>query len=182
MLVDWKRSIIKTIIYRIITLFLGTLTAYIGTGDIASAGGVALLTEAVQSVNYFIYEAIWSHYEERRLRREIEEEMINREIEMTINLDFLRDLSYELSRMDTFVADVYSSIIDFYNRLLKNEEIQDIHDEVLKHKAHFKKVHEGRNFPDRDELEDIIEYEAPETAKEQGSSEDKKSKGKKEKR
>ena len=180
-MVDWKRSIIKTLIYRMLTLVLGTLTNYAITQDIGAAGLATILTEAVQSVNYFIYEAIWSHYEERRLRRKIEEEMLNREIEMTINLDFLRDLSYELSRMDTFVVDVYNSIINFYNRLLKNEEIQDIHDEVLKHKVHFKKAHEGRNFPDKDELEDIIEYEAPEIAKEQGSSKGKKSQDKKEK-
>ena len=180
-MVDWKMSIIKTLIYRMLTLVLGTLTNYAITRDIGAAGLATILTEAVQSVNYFIYEAIWSHYEERRLRRQIEEEMLNREIEMTINLDFLRDLSYELSRMDTFVADVYNSIIDFYNRLLKNEDIEDIHEEVLKHKAHFKKAHEGRNFPDRDELKDIIEYEAPEIVKEQESSEEEKSKGKKEK-
>ncbi|TXT63423.1 MAG: hypothetical protein BAJALOKI3v1_370003 [Promethearchaeota archaeon] len=138
-----------------ITLVLGTITAYVGTGDLAAAGGVALLTEAVQSVNYFIYEMIWSHFEERRLRREIEKEIMSREIEMRIDYNFLRDLSYEMSQMDTFVAEVYNSILDFYNRMLKNEELKDIHDEILKHKEHFKKVHEGRNFPKREDLEDF---------------------------
>jgi uncharacterized membrane protein len=138
-----------------ITLVLGTITAYVGTGDLAAAGGVALLTEAVQSVNYFIYEMIWSHFEERRLRREIEKEIMSREIEMKIDYNFLRDLSYEMSQTDTFVAGVYNSILDFYNRMLKNEELKDIHDEILKHKEHFKKVHEGRNFPKREDLEDF---------------------------
>jgi uncharacterized membrane protein len=151
-----------------ITLVLGTITAYVGTGDLAAAGGVALLTEAVQSVNYFIYEMIWSHFEERRLRREIEKEIMSREIEMRIDYNFLRDLSYEMSQMDTFVAEVYNSILDFYNRMLKNEELKDIHDEILKHKEHFKKVHEGRNFPKREDLEDFTGLAGEEEEEKEG--------------
>lgn len=35
--IEWKNSLVKSIIYRSITLVLGTLTAYIITGSIAIA-------------------------------------------------------------------------------------------------------------------------------------------------
>ncbi|UCC19669.1 MAG: DUF2061 domain-containing protein, partial [Promethearchaeota archaeon] len=57
--IEWKESLIKSLIYRALTLLLGTLTAYIITGSIAIATGTALLTEAVQSVFYFGYELSW---------------------------------------------------------------------------------------------------------------------------
>ncbi|MGM0470494.1 MAG: DUF2061 domain-containing protein, partial [Promethearchaeati archaeon] len=147
--VEWKRNIIKTIIYRIITLILGTITVFLATGDLAVAGIVALITEAVQSVNYFIFETIWDTYEKRRLREKFEKELINREVDIKIKYLFLKDLSYELSQMDTFIADVYNSILDFYNRMLKNEQLKDIHEDILKHREHFIKVHARRNFPER---------------------------------
>ncbi|MFO7794729.1 MAG: DUF2061 domain-containing protein [Promethearchaeia archaeon] len=153
--VEWKRNIIKTIIYRIITLILGTITVFLATGDLAVAGIVALITEAVQSVNYFIFETIWDTYEKRRLREKFEKELINREVDIKIKYLFLKDLSYELSQMDTFIADVYNSILDFYNRMLKNEQLKDIHEDILKHREHFIKVHARRNFPEREELEVI---------------------------
>jgi hypothetical protein len=107
---------------------------------------IALLTEAVQSVNYFIFETIWSYYERKRLRKKIEEEIIRREIDVKINYQFLKELSYELSRFDTFVEEIYDSILTFYNKLLKNEQLKTMHDEIEKHKAYFVKAHKGRNF------------------------------------
>jgi uncharacterized membrane protein len=152
-----KKSLFKSIIYRMITLVLGTLTSYLFTGDIGVATGLALLTEAVQSVNYFIFESIWSYYERKRLRKKIEEEII-REIDLTVNYEFLRELSYELSRFDTFVEEIYRSIINFYDRLLKNEQLEDIHDEIKKHREIFVKAHEGRNFKEIP-LEEFYEEE-----------------------
>jgi len=153
-----KRSLIKSIIYRMITLALGTLTSYLFTGDIGVATGLALLTEAVQSVNYFVFETIWSYYERKRLRKKIEEEII-REIDLTVNYDFLRELSYELSRFDTFVEEIYISILNFYDRLLENEQLEDIHEEIKKHRETFVKAHEGRNFKEIPLEEDVYEEE-----------------------
>ncbi|MBD3194850.1 MAG: DUF2061 domain-containing protein [Candidatus Lokiarchaeota archaeon] len=161
-MVDWKRSLLKTVIYRLITLVLGTLTAYVATQDLAAAGGVALLTEFVQSINYFIYETIWSHFEERRIRKKVEEEFMNKEVQMMIDFNFLRDLSYELSQMDTFIDKVYFSIIKFFDRMLENEELETLHDEILKHKAHFELVHQGRNFKPDEGVEQLDKEEIKE--------------------
>ncbi len=153
-----KRSLIKSIVYRVITLALGTLTSYIFTGDIGVATGLALLTETVQSVNYFVFETIWSYYERKRLREKIEKEII-REIDLKINYEFLRELSYELSRFDTFVEEIYRSIINFYNKLLKNEQLEDMHEEIKKHREVFIKAHKGRNFKEIPIEEEIYEEE-----------------------
>jgi len=38
--IEWKESLIKSLIYRALTLVLGTLTAYLITGSIEIAAGV----------------------------------------------------------------------------------------------------------------------------------------------
>ena len=69
--IEWKVSLIKSLIYRAITLLLGTLTAYLITGSIAIATGTALLTESVQSLFYFGYEISWSNISRRKLEKKI---------------------------------------------------------------------------------------------------------------
>lgn len=166
--VDWKRSLVKTIIYRIITLILGTITAYIIFQDIGAATGAALLTEAVQSVNYYFFELIWSHYEVRRLRKEIKEELLRREVDVRIDLNSIKEISYELSQIDTFVKDLYVTIMNFYNRMLKNEELMPLHEKILAHKRHFETVHAGRNFPKIEDMSEELEEQILKDAKEFG--------------
>ncbi|TXT57295.1 MAG: hypothetical protein BAJALOKI2v1_490020 [Promethearchaeota archaeon] len=166
--VDWKRSLIKTIIYRIITLILGTITAFIIFQDIGAATGAALLTEAVQSVNYYFFELIWSHYEVRRLRKEIKEELLRREVDVRIDLNSIKEISYELSQIDTFVKDLYVTIMNFYNRMLKNEELMPLHEKILAHKRHFETVHAGRNFPKIEDMSEELEEQILKDAKEFG--------------
>ncbi|MFX1288562.1 MAG: DUF2061 domain-containing protein, partial [Promethearchaeota archaeon] len=79
--VEWKNSLIKSIIYRGITLVLGTITAYILTGSIAVATGTALFTEIVQGINYFIYELVWSNVSRRKLEKRILQSLQVREID-----------------------------------------------------------------------------------------------------
>ncbi|NVM36099.1 MAG: hypothetical protein HWN81_10920 [Candidatus Lokiarchaeota archaeon] len=52
--IEWKQSVVKSIIYRSITLLLGTLTVYIITGSLSIATGTILLAEAVQVVIFLI--------------------------------------------------------------------------------------------------------------------------------
>jgi uncharacterized membrane protein len=144
-MVEWKESLLKSIIYRIVTLFLGGLVAFFVTGDTGQALILTVITEFVQFVNYFIFETIWTNLRAWRLEKKIKEKAM-REIALTLDFESLKEISYELSRINTFVNDIYVSIINFYNRVLKNESLKDIHEEVREHKAHFETIHAGRNF------------------------------------
>jgi len=144
--IEWKQSLIKSIIYRSITLALGTLTAYLITGSIAVATGTALLTEAVQSVNYFVYEMVWSNVSRRKLEKRIIEKIERREIELKLDFTSIKELAYQLSQIDTFVPEIYSSTKRIFNNMLKNENLAEIHEEIKKYKEYFKTVHSGRNI------------------------------------
>ncbi|MEJ2248477.1 MAG: DUF2061 domain-containing protein [Candidatus Lokiarchaeota archaeon] len=142
---EWKESLLKSIIYRIITLLLGGLISFFITGSAGQALLLTIVIESVQFVNYFVYETIWTNLRAWRLKQKIKEEAM-REIALTLDFESLKEISYELSRIDTFVNDIYISIINFYNRVLANESLKDIHDEVREHKKHFETIHSGRNF------------------------------------
>lgn len=144
-MVEWKESLLKSIIYRIVTLMLGGLVAFFVTGDTGQALILTLITEFVQFINYFVFETIWTNIRAWRLKQKIKE-MAMREIALTLDFESLKEISYELSRIDTFVNDLYISILNFYNRILKNENLKDIHEEVKEHKENFITIHSGRNF------------------------------------
>ena len=82
---EWKESLIKSLIYRSITVLLGFFTAYIVTGSLIMALGVALLTEFVQFIFYFFYEIIWTNLITRK--RIIEE--IKQTVELQQNYDVI---------------------------------------------------------------------------------------------
>jgi uncharacterized membrane protein len=141
-----KRSLFKSIVYRIITIFLGISTALVVTGDIYQALSLGLVTEFVQFINYFVFETIWSYYERKRLRQKFRKEFLEREVELKVNYSSIKELSYELSRFDTFVKAIYTAILNFYNSLLDNDDLEELHDEISNHKEFFIKAHAGRNF------------------------------------
>jgi uncharacterized membrane protein len=66
-----KESFFKSVIYRIITVFLGMLVILIVTGNLLAAFSIGFATETVQFINYFFYEAIWTNYHDKRLRLKI---------------------------------------------------------------------------------------------------------------
>jgi uncharacterized membrane protein len=144
--IEWKQSLVKSIIYRGITLVLGTLTAYVLTGSIAIATGTALLTEAVQAVNYFVYELVWSNISRKKIEKEILQRIKNREIDITLDYSSIIDLAYELSKINTFMPKLYLSTLNTFNRLLKNKELEEIHDEIEKYKENFQRTHSGRKM------------------------------------
>ncbi len=153
---EWKTSIIKSIIYRAITLVLGTLTAYVFTGSLAIATGTALLTEAVQAVNYFVYELIWSNYSRKKIEKEVLERMKRREVEFLIDLDSLKQLAFEMSLINTFIPRIYLSVKNFYKRILANENLKEIHEEVATYKENFELIHSGRKmFFEKDKAKDV---------------------------
>ncbi|MFX0077561.1 MAG: DUF2061 domain-containing protein [Candidatus Hermodarchaeota archaeon] len=144
--VEWKSSLIKSLIYRGITLVLGTITAYILTGSIAIATGTALLTELVQGINYFIYELIWSNISRRKLEQRILNSLQIREVDLKIDYSSIEELAYVLSQIDTFVPKLYLSTLNVFNSMLKNEELDEIRDVIQKYKDNFQRVHSKRKL------------------------------------
>ena len=69
--IEWRGTLIKSLIYRSITVLIGMLMAFILTQSIVIATSIGLLTEVVQGVNYFIYELIWSNISRRKLEKRI---------------------------------------------------------------------------------------------------------------
>ena len=144
--IEWKESLIKSLIYRTITLFLGTLTAYLITGSIAIATGTALLTEAVQSIFYFGYEISWSNVSRRKFEKRIIAQIKKREIELKLDYSSIKELAYQLSQIDTFIPDLYISIQNIFNKMLENKELEEIHEEIKKYKNYFDVRHSGRKM------------------------------------
>ncbi|MFX0011521.1 MAG: DUF2061 domain-containing protein, partial [Candidatus Hermodarchaeota archaeon] len=110
--IEWKSSLIKSIIYRSITILLGIITAYIITRNLAAALSLAPLTELVQGINYFIYELIWSTIARRRLEQRILKNLQIREVDLKIDYSAIEELAYALSQIDTFVPKIYLSTLN----------------------------------------------------------------------
>ena len=144
--IEWKESLIKSLIYRSLALVLGTLTVFIFTGSIAIATGAALLTEAVQAVNYFIYELTWSNISRRKFEKKILSQIEKREIELKLDFSSIKELAYQLSQIDTFVPKLYLQTKGIFNSMLENKELEEIHEDIKKYKESFEAVHSGRKL------------------------------------
>lgn len=138
-----KESLIKSTIYRIITILLGMVVALIITGNVVLALSLGLATETVQFIYYFIYETIWTNYHDKRLRRKIE---MTREVDIKFDFDLIKDMSFEFSQTDTFIKEYYDSILIFFERLLQNQHLEDIHADILRDKTYFELKHKHKKF------------------------------------
>ena len=138
-----KESLLKSIIYRIITITLGILVVYIITGSLVAALSLGLITESVQFINYFVYESVWTNFHDKRLKRRIEE---MREVDVKFDFDLIKDLSYEFFQTNTFVKEHYNSILKLLDNLLKNNYLDEIHDVILRDKTYFEIKHKDRTF------------------------------------
>ena len=139
-----KESLFKSVIYRIITIFLGMLVLLILTGgDVIAAFLAGLATETVQFINYFVYETIWTNYHDKRLRIKIEK---TREVDIKLDFDFLKEMSFEFSQTDTYDKEAYESVLSFFDKLLQNKNLIEIQEEVQRDKNYFELRHKARSF------------------------------------
>ncbi|MFX0040395.1 MAG: DUF2061 domain-containing protein [Promethearchaeota archaeon] len=144
--IEWKQSLVKSLIYRSLTIVLGTLTAFLITGSVAIATTTALLTETVQSVNYFIYELTWSNISRRKLEKKIIERIKRKEINLKLDFSSIKELAYQISQIDTFIPKLYIQTKAIFNSMLENEELEEIHEDIKKYKESFEAVHSGRKL------------------------------------
>ncbi len=138
-----KESFFKSVIYRIITIFLGMLVILAVTGDALAAFSIGFATETVQFIYYFFYEAIWTHYHDKRLRIKIER---TRKVDIKLDFDLLKEISFEFSQTDTYIKEPYESIISFFENLLQNENLAEIQEEIQRDKKYFELKHKDRRF------------------------------------
>ena len=53
-------NLVKTCTYLVIHLVIGFSVAYLFTGSIAIAGGIALIEPLVNAVAFFFHETVWN--------------------------------------------------------------------------------------------------------------------------
>lgn len=58
-MVNYKRHIVKTISYRIISTFIGFLFMYVITGSIKVSTAFSLVEVIWKPIQYYIHERIW---------------------------------------------------------------------------------------------------------------------------
>ncbi|MBA7557811.1 hypothetical protein ES705_50583 [subsurface metagenome] len=138
-----KESFFKSVLYRIITIFLGMLVIFTITGDMIAAFSIGMVTETVQFINYFFYEAIWTNYHDKRLRIKIER---TREVDIKLDFDLLKEISFEFSQTNTYVKEAHESILSFFKKLLQNESLAEIHEDIQRDKNYFELKHKDRSF------------------------------------
>ena len=138
-----KESFFKGVIYRIITIFLGMLVIFIVTGNVLAAFSIGFATETVQFIYYFFYEALWTHYHDKRLRVKIER---TRKVDIKLDFDLLKEISFEFSQTDTYVKEPYDSIMSFFENLLQNENLAEIQKDIQRDMNFFELKHKDRSF------------------------------------
>jgi uncharacterized membrane protein len=138
-----KESFLKSIIYRIITIALGMLVVLIATGDLVAAFSLGIATEAVQFVNYFVYEAIWTYYHDKRLKTQI---LMTKQVNLKFDFKLLKEISFDFSQTNTFIQEAYESTVSFFDKLLQNENLSEIHEDIQRDKNFFVLQHKNRSF------------------------------------
>ena len=86
------------------------LVIFIVTGNVLAAFSIGFATETVQFIYYFFYEAVWTHYHDKRLRIKIE---LTRKVDINLDFDILKEISFEFSQTDTYVKEPYESNVFF---------------------------------------------------------------------
>ncbi len=119
------------------------LVILIVTGNLFAAFSIGFATETVQFINYFFYEAIWTHYHDKRLRLTIEK---TRKVDIKLDFDLLKEISFEFSQTDTYVKEAHESILSFFERLLQNENLVEIHEDIQRDKIYFVLKHKDNSF------------------------------------
>ncbi len=119
------------------------LVAFIITECLAAALSLGLITEAIQFINYFIYQSVWTNFHDKRLKRKILE---TKEVDIKFDFELIKEISYEFSQTNTFLKEIYDSILRFFDKILQNKYLGEIYDIILKDKTYFELKHERRSF------------------------------------
>lgn len=56
-----KRSIAKSISYRIICIISLAIVTYVFTGDLIQMTGIVVVFQTIQTIIYYFHERVWEH-------------------------------------------------------------------------------------------------------------------------
>jgi len=56
-----KRAIVKTLCYRLFMIAITVVVAWLSTGDVSDALSIGLVSNAVKTGTYYVYERVWDH-------------------------------------------------------------------------------------------------------------------------
>jgi hypothetical protein len=68
-------------------------------------------------------------------------------------MEAIRSIAKEFSRIDTFNPTIYNSVISFYDRILQNEDLDELHEDFNKYKKAFEIMHRERQLCEDEEEE-----------------------------
>ena len=119
------------------------LVIFIVTGDLFAAFSLGFATEIVQFINYFFYESIWTNYHDKRLKLKIER---TREVDVKLDFDLLKEISFEFSQTYTYAKEAYEHILSFFLKLLRNENLVEIQEDIQRDKNFFELKHKDSSF------------------------------------
>jgi hypothetical protein len=71
---------------------------------------------------------------------------MTREIDVKLDFDLLKDISFEFSQTDTYIKEAHDSILAFFEKLLQNKNLDEIQEDILRDKNYFKLKHKNRSF------------------------------------
>lgn len=56
-----KRSITKSVSYRIVSIIADALAAYLFTHSVALSAGIVIFVDTYSTVLYYLHERVWAH-------------------------------------------------------------------------------------------------------------------------
>lgn len=56
-----KRSLVKSISYRVLSLTVDSMVAYLFTRDVALSAGIVIVVNTYSTVLYYFHERVWAH-------------------------------------------------------------------------------------------------------------------------
>ena len=69
-----------------------------------------------------------------------------KEVDLKFDFELIEEISYEFSQTGTFVKEIHDSILRFFDKILENKYLGEIHDAILRDKTYFELKHEHRSF------------------------------------
>jgi uncharacterized membrane protein len=56
-----SRSLVKTLVYRVLMIFVTIAVAYVFTDSVVAALNIGIVTNLVKTAMYYGYERVWNH-------------------------------------------------------------------------------------------------------------------------
>ena len=71
---------------------------------------------------------------------------MTKQVNIKFDFDMLKEISFDFSQTNTFVKEAYESTISFFEKLLENENLAEIHEDIQRDKNYFELKHKNRSF------------------------------------